>query len=114
MEQDPEEYMLEDSVEQEPKEHVLAASWKEDPLFGDVEMFRSFGMEGGDVSAELRLLVLRLGFNRVSKYHSKRVSRPRRDEWCSSVSLYHNDRLLATHTGQAFRSTRAEVVADAA
>ena len=64
--------------------------------------------------AELRLLVLRLGLNRVPEYHTKRASRPGCGEWYSSVSLYHNDQLLAIHTGQAFKSTRVEAVADAA
>ena len=59
--------------------------------------------------AELRLLTLRLGFNRVPEYHSKKVSHPGHDEWCSSVSICHNDRLLATHAGQAFISTQAKL-----
>ena len=64
--------------------------------------------------AELSLLVLRQGFNRVPKYHRKRVPHPECDEWCSLVSIYHNDRLLATHIGQAFISTRVEAIADTA
>ena len=64
--------------------------------------------------ARLQALLYQLDVDESPTYHVRKLVQPDYDEWCSVVSIYHDNRLLSTHAGQAFCSTRAEVVADAA
>ena len=64
--------------------------------------------------ARLQALLYQLDMDESPTYHVRKVAQPDYDEWCSVVSIYHDNRLLSTHAGQAFRYTRAEAIADAA
>ena len=110
--QSEDEPMEEDTEEYHPADPVDSAD--EDPVFRAAQVFRSNGAEGGEFHTRLRGLLFRLGIHTEPEYHSKRVSRPERHEWRSTVSIYDEDRLLSTHEGPAFRSTREAAVADAA
>ena len=64
--------------------------------------------------ARLQALLYQLDMDEPPTYHVWKVARPDYDEWCSTVSIYHNDYLRSSHADQAFRSTHAEAVVDAA
>ena len=117
-EEDPEEleFSEDTSLEEGPadEEDTNDDLEEQQPKFRDDEIIRSDGEEGGEMPARLQGLLFQLDVDESPTYHVRKVARPDYDEWCAVVSIYHDDRLWSTHGGQAFRSTRAEAVADAA
>ena len=117
-EEDPEELEPSEdaSLEEGPAKGEDTEDDSEDqqPKLRDDEVIRSDGEEGGEMPARLQALLYQFDVDESPTHHVRKVARPEYDEWCSVVSIYHNNRLLSTHAGQAFRSTRAEGVADAA
>jgi hypothetical protein len=74
----------------------------------------SFGAEAPVLAGRLRALLENLGITTAPQYRIKEVPRSRRVEFKAIAEIFFGSRVLYRHRGPAFRTSRSDVVADAA
>jgi hypothetical protein len=74
----------------------------------------SFGAEAPILTGRLRALLEHLGITTAQRYRIKEVAHPGRVEFKAIVEIFFGSRVLYRHKGLAFRTSRSDVVADAA
>jgi hypothetical protein len=74
----------------------------------------SFRIEAPVLAGRLRALLEHLGITTAPRYRIKEVSRSGRVEFKAIVDVFFGSRVLCRHKRPAFRTSRSDVVADAA
>jgi hypothetical protein len=83
-------------------------------LYRDADEVESFGDESPILTSRLRALLEHLGITTAPRYRIKKVPRPGRVEFKAIAEIFFGSRILCRHKGPAFRTSRNNVVADAA
>jgi hypothetical protein len=83
-------------------------------MYRDADEVESFGAESLILAGRLRALLEHLGITTAPRYRIKEVPRSGRVEFKTIVEIFFGSRVLYRHKGPAFRSSRSDVVADAA
>jgi hypothetical protein len=73
-----------------------------------------FGAESLILAGRLPALLEHLGITTAPRYRIKKVSRSGRVEFKAIAEIFFGSRILFRHSGLAFRTSRSDVVADAA
>jgi hypothetical protein len=111
-----EEQQLEDpSTEDKTDEDQPPPSNTEpEKLYRDADEVESFGAESPILVSRLRALLEHLGITTAPRYRIKEVPHSGRVEFKAITEIFFGSRILCRHKGPAFRTSRNDVVADAA
>jgi hypothetical protein len=110
-EQQREDPNTEDKTEEE--ERPLSDTEPE-KLYRDADEVESFGAESLILTGRLRALLEHLGITTAPRYRIKEVPRSWRVEFKAITEIFFESRILSRHKGPALRTSRGDVVADAA
>jgi hypothetical protein len=83
-------------------------------MYRDADDAETFGVEAPVLAGRLRALLEHLGITTAPRYRIKEVSRPERVEFKAVAEIFFWSRVLYRHKGPVFRTSRSDVVADAA
>jgi hypothetical protein len=110
-EQQPEDPGTEDKTDEE---QLPPSDTEPEMLYRDADEVESFGAESPILAGRLRDLMEHLGITTAPRYRIKEVSHSGRVEFKAIVEIFFGSRILCRHKGAAFRTSRGDVVADAA
>jgi hypothetical protein len=110
-EQQPEDHGTEDKTDEE---QPPPSDTEPEMMYRDADEVESFGAESPIIAGRLRALLEHLGITTAPRYRIKEVSRPGRVEFKAIAEIFFRSRILCRHKGPAFRTSRSNVVADAA
>jgi hypothetical protein len=83
-------------------------------MYRNADEVESFGAESPILVGRLQALLEYLGITTAPQYRVKEVPRPGRVEFKAVAEIFFGSRILCRHKGPAFRTSRRDVVADAA
>jgi hypothetical protein len=83
-------------------------------MYRDADEVESFGAEAPVLTGRLQALLEHLGITTTSRYRIKEVPRPGWVEFKAIAEIFFGSRVLCRHKGPAFRTSRSDVVTDAA
>jgi hypothetical protein len=83
-------------------------------MYRDVDEVESFGVKAPVLTGRLWALLEHLGITTAPRYRIKEVPRLGRVEFKAITEIFFGSRVLCRHKGPAFRTSRSDVVADAA
>jgi hypothetical protein len=83
-------------------------------MYRDADEVESFGVESPVITGRLQALLEHLGITTSPRYRIKEVPRLGRVEFKVIAEIFFGSRVLYWHKGPAFRTSRSDVVADAA
>jgi hypothetical protein len=83
-------------------------------LYRDADEVESFRAESPILAGRLRALLEHLGITTAPRYRIKEVPHSGRVEFKAIAEIFFVSRILCRHMGPAFRTSRGDVVADAA
>jgi hypothetical protein len=83
-------------------------------MYRDADEVESFGIEARILAGKLRALLEHLGITTAPRYRIKEVPHSGWVEFKAIVEIFFGSRVLCQHKGPAFRTSRSDVVADAA
>jgi hypothetical protein len=83
-------------------------------MYRDVDEVEFFGVEAPVLTGRLRALLEHLGITTTPRYRIKEVPYLGRVEFKAIVEIFFRSRVLCRHKGPTFRTSRNDVVADAA
>jgi hypothetical protein len=86
----------------------------DEKMYQDADEVESFGIEAPVLTGRLRVLLEHLGITIAPRYRIKEVPRSGRVEFKAIAEIFFGSRVLCRHKGPAFRTSRSDVVADAA
>jgi hypothetical protein len=89
-------------------------STESEKMYRDADEVESFGAEVPILAGRLRALLEHLGITTAPWYRIKEVSRSGRVEFKAIAEIFFGSRVLCQHKGPAFRTSRSNVVVDAA
>jgi DNA-binding transcriptional LysR family regulator len=110
-EQQPEDHGTEDKTNEE---HPPSSDTEPEKMYRDAEEVESFGAESPILAGKLRALLEHLGITTAPRYRVKEVPRSGRVEFKAIAEIFFGSRILCRHKGPAFRTSRSNVVVDAA
>jgi hypothetical protein len=110
-EQQPEDHNTEDKTN---KEHPPLSDTEDEKMYRDADEVESFGAESPILPGRLRALLEHLGITTAPWYRIKEVLHLGRVEFKVIAEIFFGSRILSRHKGPAFRTSRSDVVADAA
>jgi hypothetical protein len=110
-EQQPEDHGTEDKANEE---HPLPSNTKLEKMYRDADEVASFRAECPILAGRLWALLEHLGITTAPRYRIMEVPRPGRVELKAIAEIFFRSRILCRHKGPAFRTSRSDVVADAA
>jgi hypothetical protein len=110
-EQQPEDPGTEDKMDEE---QLPPSDTEQEKLYRDADEVESFGAESPILTGRLRALLEHLGISTAPRYRIKEVPRSGRMEFKAIAEIFFGSRILCWHKGPAFRTSRGNVVADAA
>jgi hypothetical protein len=110
-EQQPEDPGTEDKTDEE---QPPPSDTKPEKLYQDADEVESFGAESPILAGRLRALQEHLGITTAPRYRIKEVPHSGRVEFKAITEIFFGSRILCRHNGPAFRTSRSDVVADAA
>jgi hypothetical protein len=110
-EQQPEDHDTEDKTDEE---QPLPSDTESEKMYRDADEVESFGAESPILAGRLRALLEHLGITTAPLYKITEVPRPGRVEFKAIAEIFFRSRILCRHKGPAFRTSRSDVVADAA
>jgi hypothetical protein len=110
-EQQPEDPGTEDKTDEEQPPRRDTEPKK---LYRDADEVESFGAESPILTGRLRALLKHLGITTAPRYRIKEVMCSGRVEFKAIAEIFFGSRILCRHNGPAFRTSRSNVVADAA
>jgi hypothetical protein len=109
--QQSEDHNTEDNTN---KEHPPPSDTEDEKMYRDADEVESFGAESLILTGRLRALLEHLGITTSPWYRIKEVPRSGRVEFKAIAKIFFGSRILCRHKGPAFRTSRSNVVADAA
>jgi hypothetical protein len=109
--QQPDEPNLEDKTDEE---QPSPSDTEAEKMYRDANEVESFGAEAPILAGRLWALLEHLGITTVPRYRIKEVPRPGQVEFKAIAEIFFGSRILCRHKGPAFRTSRSDVVADAA
>jgi hypothetical protein len=111
-----EEQQLEDpnTEDKMDKEQLPLSDTEPEKLYRDADEVESFGAESPIFAGRLRALLEHLGITTAPRYRIKDVPRSGRVEFKAIAEIFFGSSILCRHKGPAFRTSRGDVVADAA
>jgi uncharacterized FlgJ-related protein len=83
-------------------------------MYRDVDEVESFGIEAPVLADRLQALLEHLGITTAPRYRIKEVPRSGQVEFKAITEIFFRSRVLCRHKGPTFRTSRSDVVADAA
>jgi hypothetical protein len=83
-------------------------------MYRDVDEVESFGIEAPVLADRLQALLEHLGITTAPRYRIKEVPRSGQVEFKAITKIFFGSRVLCRHKGPTFRTSRSDVVADAA
>jgi hypothetical protein len=83
-------------------------------MYRDADEVESFGVEAPVLTGRLRALLEHLGITTTPRYRIKEVPHLGRVEFKAITEIFFGSRVLCRHKGPAFRTSRSDVVAEAA
>jgi hypothetical protein len=110
-EQQPEDHNIEDKTNEE---HPPPSDTEDEKMYRDADEVESFGAESHILTGRFWALLEHLGITTAPRYRIKEVLRSRRVEFKVIAEIFFRSRILYRHKGPAFRTSRSDVVADAA
>jgi hypothetical protein len=110
-EQQQEDRGIEDKTN---KEHPPPSDTEPEKMYRDADEVESFGAESPILAGRLRAMLEHLGITTAPRYRVKEVPRSGRVEFKAITEIFFGSRILCRHKGSAFRTSRSDVVADAA
>jgi hypothetical protein len=96
------------------EEHPSPSDTESEKMYRDADEVESFGAEAPVLAGRLRALQEHLGITTAPRYRIKEVPRSGRVEFKAIGEIFFGSRVLCRHKGPAFRTSRSDVVADAA
>jgi hypothetical protein len=96
------------------KEYTPPSDAEDEKMYRDADEVESFGIEAPVLDGRLRALLEHLGITTAHRYKIKEVPRLGRVEFKAIVEIFFESRVLCQHKGPAFRTSRSDVVANAA
>jgi hypothetical protein len=109
--QQPEDPSTEDKTDEE---QPPPSDTEPEKLYRDADEVESIGAESLILAGRLQALLEHLGITTAPRYRIKEVPRARRVEFKAIADIFFGSRILCRHNGPAFRTSRSDVVADAA
>jgi hypothetical protein len=111
-----EEQQLEDhnTEDKTNEEHPPPSDTEDEKMYRDVDEVESFEAESPILAGRLWALLEHLGITTAPQYRIKEVPYLGRVEFKAIVEIFFGSRILCRHKGRAFRTSRSDVVADAA
>jgi hypothetical protein len=110
-EQQPEDHDTEDKTNEE---HPPPSDTEDEKMYRDADEMESFRDESLVIADRLRALREHLGITSAPWYRIKEIPRSGRVEFKAIADILFGSRVLYRHKGPAFRTSRSDVVADAA
>jgi hypothetical protein len=110
-EQQPEDHAIEDKTNEE---HPPPSDTEPEKMYRDADEVESFGTESPILAGRLRALLEHLGITTAPRYRVKEVPRSGWVEFKAIAEIFFGSKILCRHKGPAFRTSRSDVVADAA
>jgi hypothetical protein len=83
-------------------------------MYRDTDEVESFRAEAPVLAGRLQALLEHLGITTAPRYRIKEVPRSGRVEFKAIAEIFFGSRVLCRHKGPTFRTSRSDVVADAA
>jgi hypothetical protein len=83
-------------------------------MYRDADEVESFGAEAPVLTGKHQALLEHLSITTAPRYMIKEVRRSGRVEFKAIAEIFFGSRVLCRHKGPAFRTSRSDVVADAA
>jgi hypothetical protein len=96
------------------EEHPPPSDTEPEKMYRDADEVESFGAESPILASRLRALLQHLGITTAPRYRVKEVPRSGWVEFKAIAKIFFGSRILCRHKGPAFRTSRTDVVADAA
>jgi hypothetical protein len=109
--QQPKDQDIEDKAN---KKYTPPSDAEDEKMYRDADEVESFGIEAPVLDGRLRALLEHLGITTAPRYRIKEVPRSGRVEFKAIVEIFFGSRVLCQHKGPAFRTSRSDVVANAA
>jgi hypothetical protein len=109
--QQPKDQDIEDKAN---KKYTPPSDAEDEKMYRDADEVESFGIEAPVLDGRLRALLEHLGITTAPRYRIKEVPRSGRVEFKAIVKIFFGSRVLCQHKGPAFRTSRSDVVANAA
>jgi hypothetical protein len=109
--QQPEDHDTEDKTNEE---HLPLSDTEDEKMYRDADEMVSFEVESPVIAGRLWALLEHLGITTAPRYRIKEILRSGRVEFKAITVIFFGSRVLFRHKGPAFRTSRSDVVADAA
>jgi hypothetical protein len=103
-----------DTEDKTNEEHPPSSDIEAEKMYRDADEVESFGAESLILASRLRALLEHLGITTAPRYRIKEVLHSGRVEFKAIAEVFFRSRILCRHKGPAFRTSRSDVVADAA
>jgi hypothetical protein len=103
-----------DTEDKTNEEHPPPSDIKSKKMYRDADEVESFGAEVSVLVDRLWALLEHLGITTTPRYRIKEVPRSGWVEFNAITEIFFGSRVLCRHKGPAFRTSRSDVVADAA
>jgi hypothetical protein len=110
-EQQPEDHSTEDKTNEE---HPPSSDTELEKMYRDADEVDSFRALSLILAGRLRALLDHLDITTAPQYRVKEVPRSGRVEFKAIAEIFFGSRILCRHKGPSFRTSRSDVVADAA
>jgi hypothetical protein len=96
------------------REYPPQSDTEDEKMYRDADEVESFGVKAPVLVGRLRALLEHLGITTAPRYRIKEVLHLGRVEFKAITEIFFRSRVLYRHKGSAFRTSRSDVVADAA
>jgi hypothetical protein len=103
-----------DTEDKTNEEHPSPSDTKAEKMYRDADEVESFGDESPILAGRLRALLEHLGITTAPRYRIKEVPHSGRVDFKAITEIFFGSRVLCRHKGPAFRTSRSDVVVDAA
>jgi hypothetical protein len=110
-EQPPEDHNTEDKTNEELPP---PSDTEDEKMYRDADKVESFGVESPILASRLQALLEHLGITFAPRYRIKEVPHSGRVEFKAITEIFFGSRILYRHKRPAFRTSRSDVVANAA
>jgi hypothetical protein len=110
-EQQSEDHGTEDKTDEE---QPPLSDTEPEKMYRDADEVESFGAESPILAGRLQALLEHLGITTTPRYRIKEVPCSGRVEFKAIAEIFFGSSILCRHKGPAFRTSRSDVVADAA
>jgi hypothetical protein len=103
-----------DTEDKTDEEHPPSSNTEAEKMYRDANEVESFGADAPILAGRLRALLKHLGITTAPRYRIKEVPHSGQVEFKAIVEIFFGSRVLCRPKGPTFRTSRSDVVADAA